>query len=250
MISLKTSEQIKAMREAGRITGEALMVAREHVKSGVSTKHIDDVIYDYITKCGAKPSFLGLYGFPGSACISINDEVIHGIPSKDRIIQDGDIVKIDVGAFKNGFHGDAARSFACGEISENAKNLIKRTEESFFEAMKVAKEGYRLGDLGFSIQSYVEKFGYGVVRDYIGHGVGQKLHESPDVPNYGRAGHGLRLQNGMTIAVEPMINEGTERVKTLDNGWTVVTLDGKLSSHYENTIAIVEGEPLLLTYVD
>ena len=250
MISLKTPEQIKLMREAGRITGEALLLAGEQVKPGVSTKHLDDVIRDYIEKCGARPSFLGLYGFPGSACISLNDQVIHGIPSKDVIIREGDLVKIDVGACKNGFHGDSARTFACGKVSEEAMQLLRVTRESFYKGLEQVRVGGRLGDIGAAIQAHAESFGYGVVRDFVGHGVGRSVHESPDVPNYGRAGHGLRLQAGMVIAIEPMINAGTYKVRTLEDGWTVKTLDGSLSSHYEHTVAITDDGPVLLTKAD
>lgn len=250
MISLKTKDQIKAMREAGRITGEALCAAREVIRPGVTTKHIDGVIRTYIEKCGARPSFLGLYGFPGSACISINEQVIHGIPSGDVVLREGDIVKVDVGAYKGGFHGDAARTFAVGAISPEAQQLIDVTRESFFKAVEQVRVGARLGDIGFAVQNYCESFGYGVVRDYVGHGVGHDLHESPDVPNYGKAGRGLRLMAGMTFAIEPMINAGTEKVRQLSDGWTVVTADGALSSHYENTVALTEDGVELLTLVD
>ncbi len=250
MISLKTPEQIKLMREAGRITGEAIMLAGEQVKPGVTTKHLDDVIHAYIEKCGARPSFLGLYGFPGSACISINDQVIHGIPSKDVVLQEGDLVKIDVGACKNGFHGDSARTFACGRISEEAQRLLDTTRECFFRGAEHAVPGARLGDIGAAVEEHAEKNGYGVVRDFVGHGVGRNVHESPDVPNYGKAGHGLRLREGMVIAIEPMINAGTYKVRTLDDGWTVCTLDGALSSHYEHTVAVTDDGPILLTKVD
>lgn len=249
MISLKTTEQIKAMREAGRITGEALLVAQEAVKPGVTTKHLDDVIRHYIEKCGARPSFLGLYGFPGSACISINEQVIHGIPSKDVVLEEGDIVKVDVGAFKGGFHGDAARTFACGRISDDAQRLIDVTRDSFFKAVEKVVPGGRIGDIGYAVQSYVESFGYTAVRDYVGHGVGSDLHEDPEVPNYGKAGRGIRLMNGMVIAIEPMINAGVEKVRQLSDGWTVVTADGALSSHYENTVALTENGAELLTLV-
>ncbi len=237
------------MKESGRITGEALLVAQECIREGVSTKEIDRKIREYIEKCGAKPSFLGYGGFPGSACISINDEVIHGIPSSKRILAEGDIVKVDVGAFKNGFHGDAARTFAVGKVSKEAADLIEVTQQCFFEGVsKVRPEG-RLGDVGSAIQTYAESRGYGVVRRYIGHGIGAELHESPDVPNYGTAGRGQRLVAGMAIAIEPMINIGRFEVKELSDGWTVKTADGSLSAHYENTVVITAEGNILTTLV-
>lgn len=249
MINLKTHEQLNAMREAGRITGEALLLAEEAVKPGVSTKHIDDIIRHYIERSGAKPSFLGLYGFPGSACISINEQVIHGIPSEDVILREGDIVKIDTGAFIRGFHGDSARTIGCGAISEEAKKLIEVTKDSFFKAVEQVKEGNRIGDIGYAVESYVNGFGYSAVRDFVGHGIGRALHEDPEVPNYGKAGRGPRLQNGMVIAIEPMINAGTYKVEMLADGWTVVTADRSLSAHYEHTVALTEEGAELLTWV-
>ena len=209
MIQLKNSAQISAMIEAGRITGEALLKAREHVREGVSTKELDTVIREYIEKCGAKPSFLGYSGFPASACISVNDEVIHGIPSKNRILKEGDIVKIDVGAFYKGFHGDSARTIAVGNVSEEAARLIEVTRRSFFEGVAAVKTGNRIGDVGNAIQKCVEGGGFSVVKRYIGHGIGRQLHESPDVPNFGTAGRGVRICTGMTLAIEPMVNVGT-----------------------------------------
>ena len=237
------------MRIAGRITGEAIYLGGEAVKDGVSTKHIDDIIRHHIEKCGATPSFLGYGGFPGSACISINDEVIHGIPSKDRIIRDGDIVSIDVGAKYRGYNGDSCCTFMCGNVSEEAKRLIAATERSFYLGAAKAVAGNRLGDIGSAIQEYAESQGYGVVRQYVGHGVGRELHEYPEVPNFGRAGHGLRLYRNMTIAIEPMITEGSYDVKVGRDGWLVKTVDGKLSSHYEHTVLITDGEPELLTKI-
>ena len=237
------------MRIAGRITGEAIYLGGEAVKDGVSTKHIDDIIRHHIEKCGATPSFLGYGGFPGSACISINDEVIHGIPSKDRIIHDGDIVSIDVGAKYRGYNGDSCCTFMCGNVSEEAKRLIAATEKSFYLGAAKAVAGNRLGDIGSAIQEYAESQGYGVVRQYVGHGVGRDLHEDPEVPNFGRAGHGLRLYRNMTIAIEPMITEGSYDVKVGRDGWLVKTVDGKLSSHYEHTVLITDGEPELLTKI-
>lgn len=250
MIIIKNSEQIKAMKKAGRITAEALLVARELIRPGISTKELDTRIRHYIEKCGAKPSFLGYGGFPGSACISLNDEVIHGIPSSSRVLNEGDIVKIDVGAYVGGYHGDSARTYGVGKISAEAERLIRETEASFFEAMKVARAGNRIGDIGFAVEEYVKSKGYTVVREYVGHGVGASLHEEPEVPNYGRAGRGTRLYSGMTLAIEPMVNAGTNSVKVKKDGWTVVTADGALSAHYENSILITEGSPVILTDPD
>ena len=250
MIQLKNSAQISAMMEAGRITGEALLVAREHVREGVSTMELDTVIRNYIEKCGAKPSFLGYGGFPGSACISINDEVIHGIPSKKRILKEGDIVKIDVGAFYKGFHGDSARTIAVGNVSEEALRLITVTRESFFKGVAAVKTGNRIGDVGSAIQGCVEEAGFSVVKRYIGHGIGHELHESPDVPNFGTAGRGTRLCAGMAIAIEPMVNIGGEEVYELPDGWTVKTKDGSLSAHYENTVALTSDGVIITTLVD
>ena len=250
MIQLKNPEQIKLMREAGRITGEALLLAGEKIKVGMTTYELDKIIRTHIEKSGAKPSFLGYGGFPGSACISINEQVIHGIPSMEKRIEDGDIVKVDVGAYFKGFHGDSANTFAVGNVSEEAKKLIDVTKESFYKGIEFAKPGMRIGDIGAAIQKHAEENGYSVVRKYIGHGVGRDLHESPDVPNFGTAGRGVRLYPGMVIAIEPMINAGTYEVRELSDKWTVVTADGKLSAHYEHTVAITEDGPLLLTKVD
>ena len=251
MIYLKNPEQIKKMQVAGRITGEALLLAGEAVREGITTAALDKIIREHIEKSGAKPSFLGYGGFPASACISINDEVIHGIPSNKRILKEGDIVKIDVGAYIGGFHGDSARTFAVGKISEEAQRLIDATKESFFEAVKaLEKPGARIGDIGSAVDGHVSKYGYSVVRKYVGHGVGRDLHEDPSVPNYGTAGRGQRICEGMVIAIEPMVNEGVGAVRELSDGWTVLTADGKLSSHYEHTVAITENGPLLLTKVD
>ncbi len=250
MIIVKNSEQLRLMRDAGRITAEALLVARDLIRPGICTKAIDDKIRQYIEKCGAVPSFLGYNGFPGSACISINDEVIHGIPSKRRILQEGDIVKIDVGARYRGYNGDSARTYPVGKVSDLALKLISVTETSFYEAMKVAKAGNRIGDIGCAVESFVISNGFSVVRDFIGHGVGADLHEDPEVPNFGRAGHGARLYPGMTLAIEPMVNAGGHKVCVLGDGWTVKTMDGSLSAHYENSIAITEGDPVILTYAE
>ena len=235
------------MKIAGRITAEALLVAKELVRPGISTKEIDTKIRRYIEKCGAAPSFLGYNGFPGSACISVNSEVIHGIPSERKVLKEGDIVKIDVGARYRGYNGDSARTYPVGKVSDEAMRLILVTERSFYEAMRFAKAGYRIGDIGQAIENFVISNGFGIVREYTGHGVGAELHEDPMIPNYGKSGRGVRLYPGMTLAIEPMVNAGAEGVKTLKDGWTVVTSDGKLSAHYENSIAITEGEPLILT---
>lgn len=250
MIQVKNSEQIALMKVAGRITGEAILAAAEHIKEGVSTLELDNIIRHYIEKSGAKPSFLGYGGFPGSACISVNEEIIHGIPRANKILREGDIVKIDVGACYKGFHGDSANTFGVGNISDEAKRLIETTKESFFKGAAKAVAGNRIGDIGSAVYNHAVSNGYGVVKRYVGHGVGHDLHEDPEVPNFGTAGRGARLFPGMTIAIEPMINEGTFEVKEKNDGWTVVTADGKLSAHYEHTVLITpDGEPLLLTYV-
>ena len=247
MIQIKNSEQIAVMKEAGRITAEALLVAGENIRDGVSTKYLDTLIREHIEKSGAKPSFLGYGGFSGSACISINDEVIHGIPSAKRIIKDGDIVKVDVGAYYKGFHGDSARTFAVGNVDEAAKKLIEVTEQSFWEGIKELEQGKRIGDIGAAIDGYVKKFGYSTVKRFVGHGIGHALHEQPDVPNFGTAGRGVRICTGMALAIEPMINMGTDEVKTMPDGWTVKTADGKLSAHYENTVVLTPNGVLVLT---
>ena len=238
------------MKEAGRITGEALCLAGEAVREGVSTKYLDSLIYDHIVKSGAKPSFLGYGGFPGSACISVNDEVIHGIPSKKKILQDGDIVKIDVGAFYKGFHGDSANTFAVGNVSEEAKRVIEAAKTSFEKGAAAAMPGNRLGDIGSAVEEEVKKYGISVVRKFVGHGIGKELHEDPSVPNYGTPGHGVRLCKGMAIAIEPMVNAGTHEVYILPDGWTVKTNDGKLSAHYEHTVILTDDGPILTTRVN
>ena len=250
MIIIKNSEDIAMMKIAGRITAEALMVAKDIIRPGISTKEIDTKINRYIVKCGAEPSFLGLYGFPGSACISVNNEVIHGIPSKRVVLKEGDIVKVDVGARYRGYNGDSARTFTVGRVSEEALRLISVTEKSFYEAMKVAKANNRVGDIGKAIEDFVISNGYSVVRDYTGHGLGKELHEDPNVPNYASNLKGPRLYPGMTLAIEPMVNAGGYGVKVLRDGWTVVTSDGSLSAHYENSILITNGDPLILTDVN
>ena len=252
MIQLKTPEQIEIMKIAGRITGETLLMAKELIKEGITTKELDDKIRLYIKKCGAKPTFLGYGGFPDSACISINNEVIHGIPSTKRVLKNGDIVKIDVGATYKGFTGDSAATFGVGEISAEAQRLIDVTRESFFKGIEAIEKTPtpRLGDVGFAIQDYAESNGFSVVREFVGHGVGKELHEEPNVPNFGTAGRGVRIYPGMTLAIEPMINAGLPQVKTLKDGWTVVTTDGSLSAHYEHSVAITDNGVILLTKVD
>lgn len=250
MIQLKNGDQIKLMKEAGRITGEALLVARDLVRPGISTYDIDRAVRAYIEKAGAKPSFLGYGGFPGSACISINDEVIHGIPSKKRFLEEGDIVKIDVGAFYKGFHGDSARTIPVGRVSDEALRLIQVTRDSFFAGLEALKVGNRLGDVGYAIDELVTRNGYTTVKRYIGHGVGHELHESPDVPNYGTPGRGTRLCAGMTLAIEPMVNVGGEAVREMNDGWTVKTADGSLSAHYENSVALTGEGIINLTGID
>ena len=247
MITLKSSHEIQLMRQAGKITAAARALAGAMVAPGVTTQEIDRAVHRFIKSKGAEPSFLGYNGYPASVCISVNDEVIHGIPGK-RVLKEGDIVSVDVGAYKDGYHGDCAGTYPCGRISEEAQRLIDVTRQSFFEGLKYAREGYRLPDLSGAIQRYVEANGFSVVREYVGHGIGTKMHEAPEVPNYvePRAGR-PRLLRGMTIAVEPMVNAGRAGVLVMPDGWTVKTADGKLSAHYENTILITDGEPELLT---
>ena len=250
MIQLKNSDQISIMKEAGRITAEALLAAREHVREGISAKELDTIIRNTIERAGAKPSFLGYAGFPGSACISINDEVIHGIPSKTRILREGDIVKIDVGAYYKGFHGDSARTYAVGRVSTEAAELIKATEESFYAGIAAVKSGNRIGDVGHAIDSHVKQYGFSTVKRYVGHGIGHELHESPDVPNFGTPGRGVRICSGMALAIEPMINIGVDTVSEMSDGWTVKTSDGKLSAHYENTVALTDSGLWILTEIE
>ena len=250
MITLKSSHEIQLMRQAGRITAAARALAGAMVAPGVSTREIDKAVYRFITSQGAVPSFLHYNGYPASVCISVNDEVIHGIPGH-RVLREGDIVSVDVGAYKDGFHGDCAATYPCGEISEEARRLIEVTRQSFFEGLRYSREGYRLPDLSGTIQKYVESNGFSVVREYVGHGIGSKMHEAPEVPNYVEPRMGRpRFLRGMTIAVEPMVNAGGAAVKVMPDGWTVKTADGRLSAHYENTILITDGEPELLTDPD
>ena len=249
MITIKNERELESMRQACKITAAARALAGEMVRPGVSTKAIDQAVHDFIVAQGAKPSFLNYNGFPASACISVNSTVIHGIPG-GYILKEGDIVSIDVGAYYKGFHGDCAATFACGAISTEAQKLIDVTKQSFFEGMKFAKKGLRVQDISHAIQTYVESNGFSVVRPFVGHGIGRQLHEEPEVPNYGAPGRGPRLIPGMTIAVEPMVNEGTYEVRVLRDGWTAVTADGKLSAQYENTVLITDGEPEILTVTE
>ncbi len=247
MITIKSSHQIEKMREACRITKAALDLLGEHIKPGISTAQLDSIAHKFILSQGAKPNFLHYNGYPASICASVNDEVVHGIPHKSTILREGDIISIDMGAVKDGFHGDAARTFAVGEISDEAKKLIEVTKQSFFEGVKYLKHGARLGDVSYAIQSYVEKNGFSVVRDLVGHGIGESLHEDPQVPNFGAAGRGMKLSAGMTLAIEPMVNAGGWQVEVLDDDWTVVTADGSLSAHYENTVLITKDGYEILT---
>lgn len=249
MITLKTAEQIEIMKHAGRITGEALALAGEAVREGVTTKHLDDIIRTYIEKQGAKPSFLGYSGFPGSACISINDEIIHGIPSAKRRLEEGDIVKIDVGAFWHGYHGDSANTFPVGKVSKDASDIIEAAKASFNAGFAKVAPGNRIGDIGSAVDAEAKSRGFAVVRKYIGHGIGTELHQQPDVPNYGTPGRGPRLAIGMVICIEPMINAGTFEVREKSDHWTVVTADGKLSAHYEHTVAISPDGVIKLTEI-
>ena len=246
MITLKSEHEIELMRRAGKITAAARALARDMVKPGVTTQQIDKAVYHFIKSQGATPSFLNYNGYPASVCVSVNDEIIHGIPGK-RVLKEGDIVSVDVGAYIDGFHGDCAGTYPCGQVSDQALDLIRVTQQSFFEGLKFAREGYRLSDISHAVQEYVESHGYSVVREYVGHGIGRRMHESPEVPNFGNPGHGPRLLRGMTIAVEPMVNAGSAAIRQMSDGWTVKTADGKNAAHYENTILITDGDPELLT---
>ena len=249
MIIIKNENQLACMRQACKITAAARALAGEMVRPGVSTKQIDKAVYDFITAQGAKPSFLNYNGFPASTCISVNSTVIHGIPG-GYMLQEGDIVSVDVGAFYQGFQGDCAATFPCGTISAEAQKLIEVTKQSFFEGIRFATRGHRVSDISHAIQTYVESNGFSVVRAFVGHGVGARLHEEPEVPNFGAPGHGPRLLSGMTLAIEPMVNQGSYQVDILRDGWTTVTVDGKLSAHYENTVLITDGEPEILTVAE
>lgn len=247
MIQLKNKSELERMRKACQISAQALQVAGEAIKVGMTTLELDRIIHRFIVSQGAKPSFLGYGGFPGTACISVNNEVIHGIPSSARVLNEGDIVSVDVGAFYDGFHGDNAATFVVGTVSPEAQKLLDVTRDSLYKGIEAAIAGNRIGDIGCAVQTYVEENGFAVVRQYIGHGVGHELHEDPEVPNFGRAGRGVRLLPGMTIAIEPMVNAVGEGVRVLDDDWTVVTKSGSLSAHFEHTIAITEHGPVILT---
>ena len=249
MIPIKNNRELVCMRQACKITAAARALAGEMVRPGVSTKQIDKAVHDYIVAQGAKPSFLNYGGFPASACISVNSTVIHGIPD-GYLLQEGDIVSIDVGAYYKGFHGDCAATFPCGAISAKAEKLINVTKQSFYEGIRFATRGHRVSDISHAIQKHVESNGYSVVRSFVGHGVGAQLHEEPEVPNFGQPGRGPRLLPGMTLAIEPMVNVGTHEVRIQKDGWTVLTADGKLSAHYENTVLITDGEPEILTVTE
>lgn len=249
MIQIKNAEEIEKMRVAGRLLAKVHEAVAAAIKPGVTTAELDRVASDVIKANGARASFLGLYGYPATINASINEEIIHGIPGK-RVVKDGDIISIDIGVLLDGFHSDAARTYAVGDVPESALRLIRVTRQSFFEGLKHCRVGERVGDISAAVQKYAEDAGYGVVRNYTGHGVGTKLHEDPQVPNYGRAGRGPRLQSGMTIAIEPMITEGDHENVVLDDDWTVVTVDGKLAAHYENTVLITDGEPEVLTLTE
>ncbi len=247
MIIIKSAQEIEMMRESGKVTGKILRELEDFIKPGISTMDIDKFVEDTIRAHGMIPSFKGYGGFPGSACVSVNEEVVHGIPDKNRILKEGDIVSVDVGSIYKGYHSDAARTYGVGKISPEAQRIIDAAKDSFFEGLKYCKVGCRLSDVSNAIQTKVESEGFGVIREFVGHGIGADLHEDPQIPNYGKAGRGPRLAEGMVFAIEPMITEGTYEVDVLLNNWTVVTLDGKLSAHYENTVVITDGEPELLT---
>ena len=247
MITIKTDEQIALMRESGKLTKNVLDLIGRSIKVGMTTKDLDKIAYDYIKSCGAVPSFLGYSGYPASICASIDQMVVHGIPSDDVVIKEGQLVSIDVGVVYNGWQGDAARTFMVGEVSEQKRKLVKTTEECFFKAIERLRDGSPLGDIGYNVQTHAEANGFSVVRALVGHGIGREMHEDPSVPNYGKKGTGIRLKKGMTIAIEPMINMGTHQVDFLSDGWSVVTRDGLPSAHYENTIAITDDGVEILT---
>jgi len=246
MIILKTKREIEIMRKAGRLVAQSHELVRKYIKPGVTTKELDQLVEDFLKSQNAIPTFKGYGGFPYSICASVNEEVVHGFPSERKLVE-GDIVSIDIGATFEGYVGDSAKTFLVGEVNDEKRHLVKATRQSFYEGIKFAKLSYRLSDISHAVQQYAESQGFSVVRDYVGHGVGKNMHESPQIPNFGKPGNGPRLQEGMVLAIEPMINAGTYNVKVLDNDWTVVTVDGKPSAHYEHTIAITDGEPELLT---
>ena len=249
MITIKSASELVKMQAAGKVVGETLKLLGENIRPGVTTAHLDKLAHDYVLSCGATPSFLGYCGYPASVCISVNHQVIHGIPGK-RVLKDGDIVSCDFGAILDGFHGDAARTFLCGEVKPEVRQLVQVTRECFFEGLRYCRVGYRISDISRAVQQHAERYGYGVVRDYVGHGIGREMHEDPEVPNYYNPRARQRLHAGMAIAVEPMINLGTYAVKVLSDGWTVETADGLPSAHFENTILITEGDPVMTTYYE
>ncbi len=247
MITIKTNEQISLMRESGKLTRDVLDLIGRSIKVGMTTKDLDKIAYDFIRSNGAIPSFLGYSGYPASICASVDQMVVHGIPSDDVVIKEGQLVSIDVGVILNGWHGDAARTFMVGEVSEQKRKLVKTTEECFFKAVENLRDGTPLGDIGYHVQTHAEANGFSVVRALVGHGIGREMHEDPSVPNYGKKGTGIRLKKGMTIAIEPMINMGTHQVDFLSDGWSVVTRDRLPSAHYENTVAITDNGVEILT---
>ncbi len=247
MITIKTDAELNCMRESGRLTKNVLELLGKSIRVGMTTKELDKIAFDYIKSCGATPSFLGYGGYPASICASIDEMVVHGIPSDETIIKDGQIVSIDVGVIYNGWHGDAARTFMVGNVSEEKKRLVKVTEECFFKAIEHLSDGSPLGNIGYNVQTHAESNGYSVVRALVGHGIGREMHEDPSVPNYGKKGTGIRLKKGMAIAIEPMINMGTYQVDFLRDGWSVVTRDRLPSAHYENTVAITDNGVEILT---
>lgn len=247
MISIKSAKQIEKMRESCKLTKELFLILEDKVKPGITTKELDTIAYNFYKKHGATPNFLNYNGYPATICASVNDEVVHGIPSNKIVLRDGDIVSIDMGCILDGWHSDAARTFGVGKISDEAQKLIDDTKESFFKGIEVIKHGVKLGDVSHTIETFLEERGYGVVRDLVGHGIGKELHESPEVPNFGKAGHGVRLAAGMTLAIEPMVTAGDYHVNVLDDDWTVVTRDGSLAAHYENTVVITRDGCEILT---
>ena len=247
MITIKTQSDIACMRESGKITANVLKLLEKEIRVGMSTAELDRIAYDYIKSCGADPSFLGYLGYPASTCISIDNTVVHGIPSDSEIIKSGQIVSVDVGVFYNGWHGDAARTFMIGEVSDEKRKLVSVTKECFFKAIENLRDGTPLGDIGYCVQTHAEENGFSVVRALVGHGIGKKMHEDPSVPNYGRKGTGIRLKQGMTLAIEPMINAGGYQVDFMKDGWRVNTRDGRPSAHYENTVVITDNGVEILT---
>ena len=247
MISIKSPKQIDKMRESCKLTKALFLILEDHIKPGITTKELDTIAFNFYKKHDATPNFLNYNGYPATICASLNDEVVHGIPSNKTILRDGDIISIDMGCILDGWHSDAARTFGVGKISDEAQKLIDTTKESFFKGIEVIKHGVRLGDVSHTIQTFLEERGYGVVRDLVGHGIGKALHEDPEVPNFGKAGHGVKLAQGMTLAIEPMVTAGDYHVNVLDDDWTIITSDGSLAAHYENTVVITRDGCEILT---